>query len=295
MAEPGDLLGAMRAAEARSEQERLEQVPDAKLAELLSRRGYRIEKPRPIEPRVSIPAKPGYVYRCAVVCCTHFGSKDQQLTHLREFVTYAESIGVEDFWHAGDAVNGSDHMHLDMPYQNFKHGSSAQANYMAEVLPKPKSGRWLYILGNHEESFIKGDGFDVGDHVAERRPDLEYLGRRAASVQIGPIRMYIMHGGGGNAYARSYKLQKRIEQFSDETRPHVLLMGNYHTACHLPQYQNCEGFLLGCFQRQTPFEKGLGLNPVIGGLILEMEVGNKRPRSVRPEWRLYRPLPKDDY
>jgi len=257
--------------------------------ELLQEQGYRVQRDLPHEPRVTIPAKPGQVYRCAVVCCTHFGNVHQELGALEEFCHYAESKGIEDFWHAGDAVDGSEAMHRDAPYEHFKHGYSAQANYMVEVLPRLKSGRWKYILGNHEESFLKGDGGDVGDLVSAKRPDVEYLGRRAAAVKIGSTRFYIMHGAGGTSYARSYKLQKRIEQFNDEDRPHVLLMGNYHVAAHIPRYQNCEGFMLPCFEQQTPFLKGLGLSPVIGGLILEIEIGDKTPRAVRVEWRTYRP------
>lgn len=266
----------------------LDQHAERESLHILEAQGYRVQKELPHEPKVIVPAKPGFTYRCAVVCCTHFGNVHQELGHVEEFCAYAETRGVEDFWHAGDAVDGSEAMHRDAPYEHFKHGYSAQANYMAEVLPRV-NGRWRYILGNHEESFLKGDGGDVGDLVSAKRSDVEYLGRRAAAINVGPVRIYIMHGGGGTSYARSYKLQKRIEQFSDEDRPHVLLMGNYHVACHVPQYQNCEGFILPCFESQTPFLRGLGLNPVIGGLILEIEVGQSAPRSVKTEWRLYRP------
>lgn len=267
--------------------EHIHKFAERESIKVLEDRGFQIERALPHEPRVTIPAKPGSVYRCAVVCCTHFGNVHQELGHLEEFCAYALSKGIEDFWHAGDAVDGSEAMHRDAPYEHFKHGYTAQANYMAEVLPKVP--QWRYILGNHEESFLKGDGGDIGDLVSAKRSDVLYLGRRAADVRIGPVRLYIMHGAGGTSYARSYKLQKRIEQFQDEDRPHVLLMGNYHVACHIPQYQNCEGFILPCFERQTPFLRGLGLNPVIAGLILEIEIGERGPRNVKTEWRMYRP------
>lgn len=261
------------------------------LAEQLSQEGYRVQRDLPHEPRVYIPAKQGTLYRCAVVCCTHLGNVHQELGHFEEFCSYALAQGIEDFWHAGDAVDGSEAMHRDAPYEHFKHGFTAQGNYMVDVLPRvPK---WRYILGNHCESFLNGDGGDVGDFVAAKRDDVEYIGRRAADIRVGPVRIYIMHGKGSTSYARSYKLQKRVEQFEDESRPHVLLMGNYHVAAHVPQYQNCEAFMLPCFERQTPFLKGIGLNPVIGGLILEIEIGEHGPRTVKTEWRMYRPTRTD--
>src|SRR5688572_463565 len=49
--------------------------------------------------------------RLAVISDTHFGSKQQQLTHLRAFVAYAKSCRVDAVLHGGDMTDGPPQMH----------------------------------------------------------------------------------------------------------------------------------------------------------------------------------------
>lgn len=96
-----------------------------------------------------------------------------------------------------------------------------------------------------------------------------------ADVKVGGVKVYLTHGAGGVAYARSYKQQRRIEQFAPEQKPEVLLTGHYHSWSHLSMYRNVEAWTIGCFQSQTEYLKRLGLYPEIGGLILTFYKGTK--------------------
>ena len=104
-----------------------------------------------------------------------------------------------------------------------------------------------------------------------------------------------MHPHGGMSYARSYKAQKIIEQFQPETKPHVLLCGHWHVANHLPAYRNVEGFLVPSFQGQTQFARRLGLQSIVGGLILDIQYGPEGLRNLRSEWVLNRAPLADDH
>src|SRR6266511_4125200 len=69
-----------------------EELKDDELIHLAEQRGYVIHKPRPIEtPVLDVSSLTGKDrLKFAVVSCTHFGSKYQQLTALREFTQYAD-------------------------------------------------------------------------------------------------------------------------------------------------------------------------------------------------------------
>lgn len=96
-------------------------------------------------------------------------------------------------------------------------------------------------------------------------------------------------------YARSYRMQKIIEQFPPEKKPHILLLGHYHVECHLPTYRNVAGFQLPCFQTQTNYLMAKGLFPEIGFLILEITPSVKGIFKYKTDWYpFYIPI-KNDY
>ncbi len=115
-----------------------------------------------------------------------------------------------------------------------------------------------------------------------------------AYLNFGNIVAYLMHGEGGVAYARSYRMQKIIEQFPPEKKPHLLFLGHYHTENHLPAYRNVAGFQLPCFQTQTNYLRAKGLSPEIGFLILEITPNTKGIAKYKTEWYpFYVPLHGD--
>ena len=264
---------------------------------MLEAAGYRVSKALPHEPIVRLDGKPGTRYKAAVVCCTHFGNVAQQITHLHDFYRYAESQGYEEFWNAGDTTDGPDSMHRDAVHEHFVHTFDGAVDYWVKNYPKPKNGKTRLILGNHDEAWLKDpSGSDIGRAVAARRPDVEYIGRRAADVHVGPLRIYIIHGAGGGSYARSYKLQRMAEGFPPTRRPQILLAGNWHVPAHIPGYMGMEAFMLPSFEHSTPFITSLGKgDSVIGGLLLDIELGQTGLRDIKTQWRLYDVALKGDH
>ena len=131
--------------------------------------------------------------------------------------------------------------------------------------------------------------------ICNERDDMDYLGDYLACVELDSIKIALMHGAGGNAYARSYKLQKLIEQMPPELKPHMLFVGHWHITNWLPMYRNVSGFSVGAFQSQTPFLTRLGLYPEIGGYIIEVRVDDAGLVSVKPEWIPYYVPIKNNY
>ena len=150
------------------------------------------------------------------------------------------------------------------------------------------------IGGNHDESFYKAEGTDVLHRLSEKRNDIMYLGLYGAYLKLGHIKIYMMHGAGGVAYARSYKLQKIIEQMAPQLKPHLLFVGHWHVANHLPMYRNVEGFQLGCFQSQTPYLKRKGVYPTLAGLIVKIYPDERGLSAIDTHWEYYhRPIEHD--
>lgn len=187
-------------------------------------------------------------------------------------------------------------MHVDAALHHFAIGFDAQKKYIADAYPKSANGPTYLIDGNHDN--YRTEGALLGQHIADVRPDFQYLGFHSAFVDIGACRIFVAHGArGGVAYARSYKVQKLLEQMDDRERSEtdVALYGHWHVAMHLPGYQSVEAFAVPCFQRQTRFLRSIGLQPVIGGIVLEIEFGQRGVWNLRPDWRIYREPIADDH
>jgi hypothetical protein len=270
---------------------------DEQLIAALQSRGFTVSKERLPEVTRVIDTSgfKGKTAKIGVVSDTHLGSKWQQLTLLRRFIKFAEEEqGVDFFVHCGDFVDGSTRMHRDAVYNNFVHGFDAQRDYAVDVYPESKVPTYV-IAGNHDYSFINGDGGDIVAAICEKRPELQYLGPIGAYLNVGPISIYLHHPFDGGAKTLSWKLQCWIEQVAPERKPHMVLKGNYHKAVHLPAYRNVEGFLVPSFQSQTPFEKGKSIHSTVGGLILTVTYGDDGIRRLGTEWCIERVPLEDDY
>ncbi len=67
------------------------------------------------------------------------------------------------------------------------------------------------------------------------------------------------HGAKGQAYAKSYKLQKYLDSIPLEERPHILQTGHIHQAFYMKQ-DRTHCFQTSCLQDLTAYERSMGLN-----------------------------------
>lgn len=273
-----------------------ENVSDRVLLEELSSRGFIITKgDLPPVDRTYRMAKLLEPIELGVVSDSHLCSNYQQLSHLHDFYDMCSDQGIKTILNAGDICAGNGKVYRGQNYDIFIHGADPVVDYIAKNYPHKKGIKTLAIAGNHDESFLKTDNTDIVKRVASRRTDIEYLGMHGAYVQMGNIKIYMMHPSGGVAYARSYKLQKIIEQFSPQNKPHILLCGHYHTITHLGMYRNVEGFTLGCFEAQTPYLKRKGLYPSLSGLVLKLHPNEKGLDGISTRWKYYYEPLENDY
>jgi UDP-2,3-diacylglucosamine pyrophosphatase LpxH len=274
------------------------QASDRDLILALEQRGFVIAKDEPSARQETISDQPSGKVRFGVVSDTHLCHTKQQLTHLRDFYRQASEWRAEYMLHVGDAVDGQN-MHRDQQFELFKHGVEAQAAYAVDNLPVlvDRRGRTrpTYIIGgNHDASGWNDAGANVLGRVADGRPDISYLGAPVATFHHGPLRIRLVHPSGGVPYARSYHLQRAIEQLPPDDKPHLMLFGHWHIAAHVPGYRNVEALAMPCFEAQTAYMAAKRLAPVIGGVLFEAEFSDRGLDNLTTRWVIYKtPIPKD--
>ena len=218
------------------------------------------------------------MYRCTLSSDWHIGSLYANKGALVEFYRYADSIGIRDHFCAGDMIEGHG-MFRGQTFELREVGFDAQLNALAEVADQfPKRAKTYFITGNHDASFAKQIGFDVGSYFESACHNFTCIGRDSGMLTIdtpsGDLRFGLLHPDGGTAYALSYKSQKIIESWEGGQKPHILGIGHFHKAEYMPRYRNVKAIQAGTFENQTPFMARKALAAHVGGWIIEIDRGD---------------------
>ena len=238
------------------------------LIELIKQQGYQVDysdgyfslrKEGIIKEKDVYQLPEGLSHKLLLISDTHLGSKYDRLDILRYLYQRAADEGIDTVIHAGDLTDGMYPNRSNHQYELRAHGADEQLEYVVKKYPSVDGIKTLFIGGNHDYTHIRNDGFDIGAAVARERKDMIYLGQDVADVKYGKTRIRMFHGSKGPAYARSYKMQKYIEQIPTEEKPNMLLMGHYHNSFYM-KYSDVHCFQVPSTIDQTPYSRSLGLN-----------------------------------
>jgi len=189
----------------------------------------------------------GEKVRFGVVSDTHIGSMFEHLDLLNLAYKTFRREGIQIVYHAGDMVDGFG-IYPSQEFEQHALGFEAQTQAVIDGYPKFKNIQTYFITGNHDLSYWKKAGIDIGRIVTQRRPDLVYLGQEEADIQIKingrKVTIRLSHPRTGTAYALSYQTQKYIDSLSGGQKPKILFFGHRHKAMFLPCYRNI--FTLEC-------------------------------------------------
>lgn len=218
-------------------------------------------------------------YSFAAIADTHLCSLQERLRELHTFYDLCRKRGIRDVFHAGDLLAGMG-VYAGQEYEIHTFGADNQVAYVVANYPKVAGITTHFILGNHDLSFQKLAGIDIGAKIAQQREDMDYLGAFQGCVFQDGIKMIqLVHPEGGMPYALSYRAQKFVEQIASGTKPRVLLIGHLHTQYNF-LYRNIAVFGCGCFEGQTAFLARRGINPTIGGWFITLKFGKDKKRSI---------------
>ena len=233
--------------------------------------------------------------RFAIIGDTQMGSKYSQITYLHNFYDICEREGITDVYHTGDITDGLK-MRTGHEYELYEISADEMRDDVIKNYPKREGITTHFITGNHDASIYKHVGYDIGRAIASERPDMVYLGRDCAVINLTPnCTLELRHPWDGTAYALSYKIQKMIEAMESDSKPNILAVGHYHKAEYL-FYRNVHALQTGCFQGQTPFTRGKGISIHIGGWLVTITVDSEgHIQRISPEFIPYYNSIKDDY
>ena len=208
----------------------------------------------------------------------HIGSKAAQLTALNEFCERCRSRGVKHIFVPGDVFSG---LNVYPGHIYDVYAVSAEDQINSAIRNIPEGFNWIIMGGNHDASFTSRGGVNPLEILAAKRPDIHYVGFDDVNVPIlKNVDLKMIHPSGGGNYAYSYKLQKSIEKVAynelknmiddseDNSRIRFLLAGHLHIQMQA-MFGGIFGAQCGCFEGETSYIMRKGLNPPVGGYIID--------------------------
>nr|DAR61850.1 MAG TPA: metallophosphatase domain protein [Caudoviricetes sp.] len=215
--------------------------------------------------RLKTPPKTNDIYQVStnsthipllLISDTHLCSKYDRLDILRYLYDKAEDRGIKYILHSGDFTDGRSNRPEHI-YELKETSYEGQVDYCVDKYPT-FSGKTYVISGNHDDWWYKSTGSEIVKAIAKRRDDIVYLGSDVADLKIGKLKIRLFHGKGGNAYAKSYKVQKYLDSIPLEERPHILQTGHVHQSFYMKQ-DDTHCFQTSCLEDLTPFARSMGL------------------------------------
>jgi predicted phosphodiesterase len=203
----------------------------------------------------------------------HYGSKWDHPELVEYAYELAEKKECNFITNSGDIFEGDFHNKRPDHIYQVKALGMEQLDYVVEKYPKSTIPTY-FITGNHDATFIKTCGADIGKMLMQQRPDLTYLGQDLADIKNDKVIIRLRHGSGSSSYSKSYKLQKYCETLPTSDMPDIILQGHFHFSGY---FKNRDIY---CFndpslQGYTPFAKSMGLPQEMGFWLIDYYIDEK--------------------
>ena len=228
---------------------------DGELIDYVNGELVRLKTPPEINDIYQVEASSSHI-PLLLISDTHLCSKYDRLDILRYLYAKADERGVKHILHSGDFTDGRSNRPEHI-YELREPSYEGQVDYCVEKYPT-FNGKTYVISGNHDDWWYKSTGSEIVKAIANRRDDIVYLGSDVADMKIGKLKVRLFHGKGGNAYAKSYKVQKYLDSIPLEERPHILQAGHIHQSFYMKQ-DDTHCFQTACLEDLTPFARSMGL------------------------------------
>lgn len=151
--------------------------------------------------------------------------------------------------------------------------------FLGNGLPAP-GGKYYQVFSRRGVIHSKGKTFTAFESnkkgttvvkaVCDMLPNMTYIGQDSADIDVGGCTIRLFHGGDGNSYALSYRLQKLCEAITGGSKPNILLAGHVHKFCYIFD-RNIHAISVPAMQSQTSFMRARKLAAHTGFLILDFD------------------------
>ena len=220
--------------------------------------------------------------RFGVISDTHLSSKKERTEELEAIYDTFQSEGIHMVFHVGDVSDGVK-IYRGQELEQLHFGQEEQIGYAVKTYPKREGVNTFAISGNHDLREYERGGVDPLVQIVSHRKDIKYLGQMSAEVKLAEgVKLELVHPDGGSAYALSYKAQRDINNRSPGELPDILCYGHFHTSFYM-HYRGIHFLQTPCFKGQGNWEKRKGLNPTIGGWLVEGQIVGDRISQFKPE------------
>ena len=182
---------------------------------------------------------------------THIGNSCTNERSLLEAISIIQSDPVKQKYillmgdycdlitHTGDKRFDPLEIMKDFSVADLRHLPQAQADRFLKFMEPVKDLVIGAIVGNHEESFIKHNTYDIYSYICDAFPNVKKLGKFAyyrLSLRSGSIHsnldLVLRHGGGGYAGStKGYPINKVIKIFMGQEGD-IHIMGHIHRMTH---------------------------------------------------------------
>lgn len=166
-------------------------------------------------------------FKLCLLSDTHLGSKFDQISSLETIYNKGEKIGVDYYLHAGDFfegfINNSHEFKRSLRHQTV----DQQIEYAYNNYPH-SSKPTLIINGNHEEETRRKTKVDMLEELTKLRNDIIYLNNTKSNIQMGKLRIMMMHTNTTNRSMKENIIKKDIDKYPLNATPKIVITGHTH-------------------------------------------------------------------
>ena len=162
-------------------------------------------------------------FKFVAISDVRLGSKSQQLGILNDIYRKAKDMGIHNVILCGNISAGLKPM-TDTE-SNFIEGTQAQIDYIVKNYPKVEGIKTYFISGKLDDKHLTQNNINIGQRIADQRPDMVYLGEDSCDIDIDRVRIQVMNSKLSKTYTASYRTQQTIDACRSEDKPDVLLYG----------------------------------------------------------------------
>jgi predicted phosphodiesterase len=214
---------------------------------------------------------------------THIGSKYCARERIFQAFEEFKKEGVDMITHSGDVSEGMNNRpgHI---YELSHIGYAEQKKECINVFGQWSDTDVYAISGNHDQWFIKSNGANIIEDIDSALDNFHFIGHDEGDISLsGQATMKLWHGGDGNSYALSYRLQKILESLSGGEKPNILVAGHTHKYVKIFE-RNVWTISVGTLCRQTPWMRGKRIAAHVGFVIADYWLNKDGVSKMRETW-----------